>query len=195
MKKQADFPCIPVSVLQSSTSSSSSSSSVAFLVFLLLQSLNFLWFVSLSSKSLHPFYYLGELMFWRLQLQLQYWITSRVDSQSCESSFGKSSDCYYVSTALLLNEVSEKRREIWNEILLRNLPRNSPRNFPCFPGMLKSPPPKFHQNFPIGDFKFQIEFQIKFHQKFHIHTSAGLAALSYYVSEFQEELILQKMHS
>ena len=38
-------------------------------------------------------------------------------------------------------------------------------------------PPNFHQIFPIGDFKFQIELQIKFHQKFHKRTSAGLAAL------------------
>ena len=49
---------------------------------------------------------------------------------------------------------------------LRNSPRNSPWNFSYFPGGSKSPPPKFHQFFPIGDFKFQIKFQIKFHQKF-----------------------------
>ena len=45
-------------------------------------------------------------------------------------------------------------------------------------GRQKSHPPKCHQMFPIGNFKFQIEFQIKCHQKFHKHTSAGLAALS-----------------
>ena len=71
--------------------------------------------------------------------------------------------------------VAKLKRSFRN--FLRNLLRNSPRNVSCFPGRYKSPPTKFHQIFPIGDFKFQIEFQIKFHQKFHKQTSAGLAAL------------------
>ena len=92
-----------------------------------------------------------------------------------------------VSTALLLNEVSEKKSrnlnvvfEIFSEIFSEICPEVRPEMFRAFLAGRKVLPQNFTRFFlfPSGNFKLQIEFQSKFHQKFHKHTSAGLATLS-----------------
>ena len=90
-----------------------------------------------------------------------------------------------VITTLLLNEVSEKKIAKFETKFPKFSPKIAPKFAPKFvPKFIvlswqveKKSSPKFHQIFPIGNFKFQIEFQIKFHQTFHKHTSAGWAAL------------------
>ena len=85
-----------------------------------------------------------------------------------------------LSTALLLNEVFRKKVAKFETKFPKFSPKFAPKFAPkCFVlcWQVEKSSPKFHQIFPIGNFKFQIEFQIQFHQKFHKHTSAGLAAL------------------
>ena len=89
-----------------------------------------------------------------------------------------------VSSALLLNEVSEKNCECetkFPQFSPKVAPKFAPKFSPKYSVLswqVEKSSPQFHQLFPIGDFKFQIEFQIKYHQKLHKHTSAGLAALT-----------------
>ena len=56
-------------------------------------------------------------------------------------------------------------------------------NFSCFPAwQVEKSSPHISPDFPIGDFKFQIEVHIKFHQTLHKHSSAGsLAALTFWL--------------
>ena len=76
-----------------------------------------------------------------------------------------------VSSETPRNEVSEIFREIWSE--------NLPRNFiSAVLAGRKVFPPKFHQIFPIRDFKFQIKLQTRFRPKFSQYTSAGMATLT-----------------
>ena len=81
----------------------------------------------------------------------------------------------FLNTTLLLNEVSEIRREIWNEDsekFAEIYPEIRPDIFGAFLAGRKVLP-QISQKFHIRDFKFQI----KFHQKTPQRTSAGMAAL------------------
>ena len=85
-----------------------------------------------------------------------------------------------VSTALLLNEVSEKGREIWNEVS-ETLPEICSEICPeilseisVLSWQVEKSSPKTSLDFPIRDFKFPNRIPNQIFLKYHKHTSAGL---------------------
>ena len=84
----------------------------------------------------------------------------------------------FFSTALLLNEVSNKSREIFETKFPKFAPKFAPKFFVLSWQVEKSSPkisPDF-SNREISNFKSNSK--AKFHQTFHKHTSAGLTALT-----------------
>ena len=111
----------------------------------------------------------------------------KICSCNARSDLKNKSARFSVSTALLLNEVSEKKsrnlkRSFRNFLrnLLRNLPRNSPQFFCAFLAVEKFSP-KISPDFAHRKFRISNWIPNQFHQKFHKHTSAGLAALILWV--------------